>query len=133
VVATTNREEGARAVAAPANAVVVDWLSYSQVMPQASLAICHGGHGTVARTLAEGLPVLVCPAIGDMAETGARVAWAGVGLMLPRRLLRLGPVRLATRRLLGDQRFATQASAIAASGCAGPARAEKLLERYSAT
>jgi UDP:flavonoid glycosyltransferase YjiC (YdhE family) len=133
VVATTNREQGAPAVAAPDNAVVVDWLSYSQVMPQASLVICHGGHGTVARTLAEGLPVLVCPAIGDMAETGARVAWAGVGLMLPRRLLRLGPVRLATRRLLGDQRFATQASAIAASGCAGPARAEKLLERYSAT
>jgi UDP:flavonoid glycosyltransferase YjiC (YdhE family) len=133
VVATTNREQGAPAVAAPANAVVVDWLSYSQVMPRASLVICHGGHGTVARTLAEGLPVLVCPAIGDMAETGARVAWAGVGLMLPRRLLRLGPVRLATRRLLGDQRFATQASAIAASGCAGPARADKLLERYSAT
>jgi UDP:flavonoid glycosyltransferase YjiC (YdhE family) len=133
VVATTNREQGAPAVAAPANAVVVDWLSYSQVMPRASLVICHGGHGTVARTLAEGLPVLVCPAIGDMAETGARVAWAGVGLMLPRRLLRLGPVRLAARRLLGDQRFATQASAIAASGCAGPARADKLLERYSAT
>ncbi len=133
VVATTNREQGAPAVAAPDNAVVVDWLSYSQVMPQASLVICHGGHGTVARALAEGVPVLVCPAIGDMAETGARVAWAGAGLMLPERLLRLGPLRLATRRLLGDQRFATQASAIAASGCVGPARAYKLLERYSAT
>jgi UDP:flavonoid glycosyltransferase YjiC (YdhE family) len=131
VVATTNRERGAPAVAAPDNAVVVDWLSYSQVMPQASLVICHGGHGTVARALADGVPVLVCPAIGDMAETGARVAWAGAGLMLPERLLRLGPLRLATRRLLGDQRFATQASAIAASERAGPARAYKLLERYS--
>ena len=38
----------------PANAVVVDWLSYSQVMPQAALVICHGGHGTVARALARG-------------------------------------------------------------------------------
>jgi UDP:flavonoid glycosyltransferase YjiC (YdhE family) len=132
VVATTNREQGAPAVVAPDNAVVVDWLSYSQVMPRASLVICHGGHGTVARALAEGVPVLVCPAIGDMAETGARVAWAGAGLMLPARLLRLGPLRLATRRLLGDQRFATQASAIAASERTGPARAYKLLERYSA-
>jgi hypothetical protein len=52
--------------------------------------------------------------------------------MLPERLFRLGPLRLATRRLLGDQRFATQASAIAASERAGPARACKLLERYSA-
>jgi UDP:flavonoid glycosyltransferase YjiC (YdhE family) len=133
VLATTNRHRPEEPVEVPANAVMVPWMRYSQAFPAADAVICHGGHGTVARTLAEGLPVLVCPAIGDMAETGARVAWAGVGLMLPRRLLRLGPVRLATRRLLGDQRFATQASAIAASGCAGPARADKLLERYSAT
>ena len=68
---------------APGNAVVVDWLSYSQVMPRASLVICHGGHGTVARALAAGVPVLCCPHVGDMAENSARVAWARVGLMLP--------------------------------------------------
>jgi len=133
VVATTNREATAAAVESPDNVVVVNWLSYSQVMPRAALVICHGGHGTVARALAEGVPVLVCPAIGDMAETGARVAWTGAGLMLPERLLRLGPLRLAARRLLGDQRFVTRASAIAASGRPGPTKASELVERYSAT
>ena len=73
--------------AAPANAVVVDWLSYSQAMPLADLVICHGGHGTVARALGAGVPVLCCPAVGDMAENGARVAWSGAGLMLPWRLI----------------------------------------------
>ncbi len=128
VVATMNREGGAPAVPAPDNAVVVDWLSYSQVMPRASLVICHGGHGTVARALAGGVPVLVCPAIGDMAETGARVAWAGVGLMLPGRLLGPGPLRWATRRLLSHERFVARAAEIGATATDGPAQSAKLVE-----
>jgi len=114
VVATTSRQLEAPALAAPDNAMVVDWVSYSQVMPHASLVICHGGHGTVARVLAAGVPVLVSPAVGDMAENGARVAWAGAGLMLPRRLLGPGSLRVVARRLLVDPRFAARAGGIAA-------------------
>jgi UDP:flavonoid glycosyltransferase YjiC (YdhE family) len=102
VVATTNRLDPGPAPDAPANAVVVDWLSYSQVMPRASLVVCHGGHGTVARALAAGVPLLCCPHVGDMAENGARVAWAGAGLMLPWRLLGPRALRVATRRILND-------------------------------
>jgi MGT family glycosyltransferase len=107
VVATTNRQDGAAGrPEAPTNAVVVDWLSYSQVMPQAALVICHGGHGTVTRALGAGVPVLCCPHVGDMAENAARVAWAGAGLMLPWRFMGAGPIRWAVRRMLADGRFA---------------------------
>ncbi len=41
---------------APANATVVDWISYSQVMPLADLVITHGGHGTVCRALGSWAP-----------------------------------------------------------------------------
>lgn len=58
--------------------------------------------------------MLVSPALGDMAETGARVAWAGAGLMLPGRWLRPGPLRWTVRRLLADARFAERAGEIAA-------------------
>ena len=109
MVATTNRLDPGPVPDAPANAVVVDWLSYSQVMPRASLVICHGGHGTVARALAAGVPVLCCPHVGDMAENSARVAWAGAGLMLPWRLLGARPLRVATRRILGDRSFTQRA------------------------
>ncbi len=108
VVATANRRPDGTLPAAPPNAVVVDWLSYSQVMPQAALVVCHGGHGTVCRALAAGAPVLCCPAVGDMAENAARVAWAGAGLMLPWRLTGAAPLRWAVRRILGDSRFATE-------------------------
>jgi UDP:flavonoid glycosyltransferase YjiC (YdhE family) len=134
VVATTNREGTAPDVPAPDNAVVVDWLSYSQVMPRASLVICHGGHGTVARALAEGVPVLVCPAVGDMAETGARVAWAGAGLMLPGRLLGAGSLRLTARQLLAEPRFTRRAGEIAAWAGEnnGAAQGAELVKRYAA-
>jgi UDP:flavonoid glycosyltransferase YjiC (YdhE family) len=115
VVATANRRRPAGPLpTAPANAVVVEWLSYSQVMPQAALVVCHGGHGTLARALGAGVPVLCCPAAGDMAENSARAAWAGVGLMLPWRLLGAATLRWAARRILGDHRFGERARDIAA-------------------
>jgi MGT family glycosyltransferase len=133
VVATWNRDQGAWEVDAPDNAVVVDWLSYSQVMPRASLVICHGGHGTVARALAEGVPVLVCPAIGDMAETGARVAWAGAGLMLPRQLLGHRALRQSAGRIVTDPSFARRARELATWGnrIRGTKRGAELVERLS--
>ena len=69
-------------------------------MPQADLVVCHGGHGTVCRALAAGAPVLCCPAVGDMAENAARVAWAGAGLMLPWRLWAPGRFGWVVRRML---------------------------------
>ena len=95
VVATTNRVIPQSPIEVPANAILVDWLSYSQLMPAASLVISHGGHGTVARALGAGTPVLVCPFTGDMSETAMRVSWAGVGLSLPWRLCRPSPLRWA--------------------------------------
>jgi UDP:flavonoid glycosyltransferase YjiC (YdhE family) len=57
--------------------------------------------------------LLVCPAVGDMAENAARVAWSGTGLSLPRRLLSRRGVRLAVRRLLGEVGFREKAREVA--------------------
>lgn len=116
VVATTNRVVPQRPIEVPANAVLVDWLSYSQLMPAAALVISHGGHGTVARALGAGTPVLICPIIGDMSETAMRVVWAKAGLSLPWRLCRPSPLRWAAQRILADPSFAAAAGKIAAWG-----------------
>ncbi|HLM31153.1 MAG TPA: nucleotide disphospho-sugar-binding domain-containing protein [Solirubrobacterales bacterium] len=113
VIASANRA-GALVPEAPANARVHEWVSYSQVLPDAALVVCHGGHGTVARALAAGVPVLIVPPAGDMAENGARVTWAGAGLMLPNRLLAPSSLRAVVRRLLGEDRFAGRAREIGA-------------------
>jgi UDP:flavonoid glycosyltransferase YjiC (YdhE family) len=130
VLATTNRHRPERPIEVPPNAELVDWVLYSQVMPAADVVISHGGHGTVARALAAGAPLLVCPFVGDMAENAARVAWSGAGLSVPRRLLSQRAVRLAMRRLLGEERFRARALEIAAWSEAhnGAAAAADLVE-----
>jgi UDP:flavonoid glycosyltransferase YjiC (YdhE family) len=135
VVATTNRVVPQRPIEVPANAVLVDWLSYSQLMPAASLVVSHGGHGTVARALAAGTPVLICPITGDMSETAMRVAWSGTGLSLPWRLCRPEPLRWATRRILGDPAFAVRAGEIAGWGREndGARRGAELVEELART
>jgi UDP:flavonoid glycosyltransferase YjiC (YdhE family) len=114
VLATTNLHRPERPIDVPANAQLLDWMLYSQTMPAADVVICHGGHGTVARALAAGTPLLVCPSVGDMGENAARVAWSGSGLSVPRRLLSPRSIRLATRRLLGEPGFTGRAREIAA-------------------
>jgi UDP:flavonoid glycosyltransferase YjiC (YdhE family) len=127
VLATTNRHRPVEPLVVPDNAVLHPWLSYSQAMAVADLVICHGGHGTVARALAAGTPVLVSPAAGDMAENGARVAWSGAGAMLPRRLLSPGSILRSTRMLLRDDRYEATATKLAGwsavhDGAAGAAQ-----------
>ena len=78
VLATTNRRSRLRAAPrVPPNARLVDWLSYARTMPRCAAVVCHAGHGTVCRALASGVPVVACPAAGDMAENAARVSLGG--------------------------------------------------------
>jgi UDP:flavonoid glycosyltransferase YjiC (YdhE family) len=112
VLASTNRR--ARAGPLPANAQLVDWISYSRTMPHCAAVVCHAGHGTIALALASGVPLVACPYAGDMAETSARIRWAGAGVSLPRRFHTARGVRLAVRRLLADPTYARRARELAA-------------------
>ena len=109
VLATTNRRAPPAPIRVPTNARLVDWVFYAREMPRCAAVICHGGHGTLARSLACGVPVLACPAEGDMAENAARLVWTGAGVSLPRRLATPRGVRLALRRLLSDERYSKRA------------------------
>jgi UDP:flavonoid glycosyltransferase YjiC (YdhE family) len=110
VLATTNRRAPSRPLPVPENARLVDWVSYARTMPRCAAVICHAGHGTVARALACGVPLVACPHAGDMAENAARVRWAGAGVSLPRRFQTPRGVRLALRRLLADPSYAESAA-----------------------
>jgi UDP:flavonoid glycosyltransferase YjiC (YdhE family) len=106
VLASTNRRPPSEPLPVPANARLVDWISYAKAMPRCAAVVCHAGHGTVVRALASGVPVVTCPAAGDMAENAARVRWAGVGVSLPRRFITPRGLRLAVRRVLSEPGYA---------------------------
>jgi len=133
VLATWNRRKVGEPVDVPRNARLVEWLSYSKQMPACALVICHAGHGTMARALASGCPVLAVPHVGDMAENAARADWAGVGVRLPWRLLGPASLRLAVRRSLSDRWLADRARELAAWAAAndGASVAADLVERLA--
>jgi len=130
VLATWNRRPLAEPIDVPANTRLVEWVSYSQTMPSCAAVICHAGHGTMARALASGCPVVAAPHCGDMAENAARVDWAGAGVRLPWRFVGPGPLRLAVRRALSDAALAARARELAAWAGAhdGASRAAALVE-----
>ena len=133
LLAAWNRKALPVPVKVPANARLVEWISYSRTMPRCALVICHAGHGTMVRALASGAPVLAVPHAGDMAENAARADWAGVGRRLPWRLLSPLTLRLAVRTALGDGDLATRARELAAWATShdGAERAADLVEELA--
>lgn len=100
VLASMDRRPATRPIRAGRQTRLVNWMSYTHAMADASLVICHGGHGTVVRALEHGVPLLLAPHSGDMAENAARLDWAGLGVRLPWRLVSPATVRLAALRSL---------------------------------
>jgi UDP:flavonoid glycosyltransferase YjiC (YdhE family) len=132
VLAATNRRPAASPIRTGPGARLVSWMSYAEAMSDAALVICHGGHGTTARALERGVPVLVVPHAGDMAENAARVDWAGVGVRFPWRLLSPATMRLAAGRVFDDhKRLAGNARLLRAWATRhdGPTRAAELVEQ----
>jgi UDP:flavonoid glycosyltransferase YjiC (YdhE family) len=112
VLASTNRRGETDGFDVPPNARLVDWVSYSRTMPLCDLVVCHVGHGTLMRALSAGVPVVACPAAGDMNENAARADWAGVGVRLPRRLVTETGLRLAVQRALATPSLTVRARAL---------------------
>ncbi len=85
----------------PANVEVRPWASHAEVLPEASLVLTHGGHGTVMKSIAHGVPVVCIPMGRDQFCVAARVVHSGCGLRL-----RSNPSALdiadAVRAALGD-------------------------------
>jgi UDP:flavonoid glycosyltransferase YjiC (YdhE family) len=114
----------------PANITLVDWVSYARTMPACDVVVCHAGHGTLVRALSCGVPVVACPAVGDMNENAARLGWSGAGVRVPGRFTTARAVRLAVERVLEDAAMTQRARALArwASEHDAPNTAASLVE-----
>jgi MGT family glycosyltransferase len=133
VLGTWNRRLPSAPIRVPANARLVEWMSYARTMPKAALVVCHAGHGTLVRALASGCPVLAVPHLGDMNENAARVDWAGAGVRVPWRFVSPATLRWAARRALADRSLTARAAELAAwaRDHDGASRAAELIEAFA--
>jgi MGT family glycosyltransferase len=113
----------------PANVTTTD-ARHSAVLSHVTAAVCNGGHGTVARALSAGVPLVVVPGHGDQQENAFRVERAGAGIQVRRRQPTADAIARALRRVLGDPSYRGAAGRIRteAAGLDGPERAADLVE-----
>jgi MGT family glycosyltransferase len=84
VVATTGGIVAPGELAAPANAVVLNYAAHDPIMKRAAMVMTHGGHGTAMRALRNGVPLVVIPGLaGDQPFVAAAIQEWGVGRALP--------------------------------------------------
>jgi MGT family glycosyltransferase len=114
---------------APANVQVVASAPHSEVLRHASAVVTHGGHGTVVKALAAGVPLLVMPMGRDQGDNAARVVAHGAGLRL-RRSAKDRAIARAVGRLLDEPSFARAATQLGAAirAGAGPDAAVEAIE-----
>ena len=116
--------EGARVVVSRLDAgdaevppwAVVGLGRQDELLARADLLICGGGHGTVAKALLAGVPMVVVPGGGDQWEIANRVVRQGSAQLV--RPLAADALVAAVREVLGSQAY-REAARRAGAGVAG--------------
>jgi MGT family glycosyltransferase len=97
----------------PGNAAVRSFVPHQRVLPAAALTVTHAGHGTVAASLAHGVPLVALPnQAADQPFLAARIQGLGAGLALDGDS---GPIaiRSAVQEVMTRASFAAAASELA--------------------
>ena len=81
---TTGPAIAPSSIRAAANVSVVASAPHRDILPKADLVVTHGGHGTVIKALAAGVPLVILHHGRDQADNAVRVTTRGAGLAVPR-------------------------------------------------
>ena len=118
----------------PSNVELVPFGDHTELLSRASLLIGHGGHGTTARALAAGVPVLVLPmhSMMDQPDIGRALERLGAGRMLPKHS-RPARIRSVVATLLepGPHRAAAEAIGVSIREVDGAETAADLIEELA--
>jgi MGT family glycosyltransferase len=104
----------------PANAVARDFVPHALVAPLAAVTVSHCGHGTIAASLAAGVPVVGLPNLAaDQPFLAKRLAELGAGIALDGDA---APdlIRAAVRAAIAEPAYRASARRLAAAIAAAP-------------
>jgi len=112
----------------PDNAAVRPFVPHQRVLDDAALTVTHAGHGTVAASLAHGVPLVALPnPAADQPFLAARVQRLGAGLALDGEA---APtlIQTAVREVLSQPSYAAAAAKLAIAIHAAPGVGGAVLE-----
>jgi UDP:flavonoid glycosyltransferase YjiC (YdhE family) len=94
---------------------------HGEVLPWAAATVTHAGHGTVAASLAHGVPVVALPnPAADQPALAAQVARLGAGVALDGEAATPGEIAAAVDAVLTDEHHIAAARRVAAAIAARP-------------
>ena len=96
------------------NVTVVPSAPHAAVLPHAAAVVTHGGHGTVIKALAAGVPLVVLPMGRDQLDVAARVTAAGAGVRVKPKASP-AKVAAAVREVLEQPGYRRNAEGLAAA------------------
>ena len=111
---TTGPALGPADLRAAPNVTVVASAPHSQVLAHAAAVVTHGGHGTVVKALAAGVPLVVAPHGRDQADNAARVTARGAGVAI-KSTATPAAVAAAVRTVLDDPGYRAGAERLGAA------------------
>ncbi len=132
LVVTVGRElDPARFGPQPGNVHIASYLPQGDVLPYCDLVVSHGGSGTLAATLATGLPCLLLPMGADQPGNARRCVELGLGIALDVTRCTPDEVHAAAAEVLREPgyRLAARRFRDEIAGLPGPEAMVALLER----
>ena len=117
-----------------ANVLVLATADHGTLMQQSRLVVTHGGHGTLMRALAQGLPLVVVPGMAaDQSVNAAAVEAWGVGKALPRDAA-AEMIKQAVTDVLAKPGYSARAREVSqhVAGVDGAARAADIVDQLLA-
>lgn len=105
VIAALGRDPADLGVDPPANARIVEYVPFDELLPRADVLVTNGGFGGTQHAIAAGVPVVMCGTTEDKPMTAARVTFHHVGLDLATADPAPAQVAEAVDTLLGDPSY----------------------------
>ncbi|MEG3848667.1 glycosyltransferase [Microcoleus sp. herbarium19] len=119
----------------PGNPIAVGYAPQLELLQKATLTITHAGMNTTLESLSNGVPMVAIPVANDQPGVAARIAWTGVGEVVPVKELSVAKVRSAIVKVLTQESYRKRAielqEAIGRSG--GVKKAADIIEQVILT
>lgn len=103
-IVTTGPAVDPKALRPSRNVTVVESAPHSEVLKYTDVVVTHGGHGTVIRSLAAGVPLVVVPQGRDQADNASRVETRGAGVTV-KSSASPATIGAAVKRVLEDRSY----------------------------
>ena len=117
------------------NPLVVSYAPQLELLEKASLTITHAGMNTTLESLTYGVPMVAIPIANDQPGIAARIAWAGVGEVVPLGKLSVGRLQKAIEQVLTEDSYPKNALRLqeAIKRLGGVSRAADIIEQAVST